>query len=59
MPNTLALIEKVRRRVPRETDYAVAKALELSQSNLTRVLAGKCGLGTKPPYASLRSSSAT
>jgi len=47
MPNTLHLIEQVRRRVPRETDYAVAKALEMSQSNLTRVLAGKCGLGTK------------
>jgi hypothetical protein len=47
MPNTLALIEQVRRRVPRETDYAVAKALEMSQSNLTRVLAGKSGLGTK------------
>jgi transcriptional regulator with XRE-family HTH domain len=47
MPNTLNLIEQVRRRVPRPTDYAVAKALEMSQSNLTRVLAGKSGLGVK------------
>jgi hypothetical protein len=47
MPNTLNLIAQVRRRVPRETDYAVAKALEMSQSNLTRVLAGKSGLGPK------------
>jgi hypothetical protein len=47
MPNTLNLIEQVRRRVPRETDYAVAKALEMQQSTLARVLAGKQGLGTK------------
>jgi len=47
MPNTLNLIEQVRRRVPRETDYAVAKALEMQQSTLARVLAGKQGLGPK------------
>jgi transcriptional regulator with XRE-family HTH domain len=47
MPNTLNLIEQVRRRVPKHTDYAVAKALEMSQSNLTRVLCGKSGLGVK------------
>ena len=47
MPNTLNLIEQVRARLPRQTDYAVAKTLEMSQSNLTRVLAGKSGLGPK------------
>jgi hypothetical protein len=47
MPNTPALLEQVRRRVPRETDYAVAKALEMNQSNLHRVLCGKAGLGPK------------
>jgi len=47
MPNTLHLIERVRQKVPRHTDYAVAKALEMDQSNLQRVLAGKAGLGPK------------
>ena len=47
MPNTLSLIEQVRRHVPRHTDYAVAKALEMTQSDLARVLAGKAGLGNK------------
>jgi hypothetical protein len=47
MPNTLNLIEQVRRQVPRHTDYAVAKALEMNQSNLARVLVGKQGLGPK------------
>jgi Phage related protein len=47
MPNTLNLIEQVRRHVPKHTDYAVAKALEMNQSNLARVLVGKQGLGPK------------
>jgi hypothetical protein len=47
MPNTQLLLEQVRRRCPRETDYAVAKALEMNQSNLQRVLCGKAGLGPK------------
>lgn len=47
MPNTLHLIEQVRRHVPRHTDYGIAKALEMDQSNLQRVLAGKQGLGPK------------
>ena len=47
MPNTLNLIEQVRHRVPKHTDYAVAKALEMDQSNLQRVMAGKQGLGPK------------
>jgi Phage related protein len=47
MPNTLQLIEQVRRKVPRHTDYAVAKALEMGQSNFARVLVGKAGLGPK------------
>jgi hypothetical protein len=45
MPNTLNLLEQVRRRVPRGTDYAVAKALEMDQSHLAKVLCGKAGLG--------------
>jgi hypothetical protein len=47
MPNTLDLIAQVRRKVPRNTDYGVAKALEMDQSYLARVLAGKAGLGPK------------
>jgi hypothetical protein len=47
MPNTLNLIEQIRRQVPHHTDYAVAKALEMQQSHLARVMAGKAGLGTK------------
>jgi hypothetical protein len=47
MPNTLNLIEQVRRRVPHHTDYAVAKALEMQQGYLARVMAGKAGLGPK------------
>ena len=47
MPNTLNLIEQVRRRVPKHTDYAVSKALEMDQSGLARVLCGKAGLGPK------------
>jgi hypothetical protein len=48
MPNTLNLLEEVRRRVPRGTDYAVAKALEMDQSHLAKVLCGKAGLGPIP-----------
>jgi hypothetical protein len=47
MPNTHALIEQVRARVPKHTDYAVAKALELHQSHLIKVLSGKSGIGPK------------
>ena len=48
MPNTLNLLEQVRARVPRHTDYAVAKALEMDQSHLAKVLCGKAGLGPMP-----------
>jgi hypothetical protein len=48
MPNTLNLIEQVRRHVPRHTDYAIAKALEMDQSHLAKVIAGKAGLGPIP-----------
>lgn len=47
MPVTLNLIEQVRARTEKQTDYAVAKALEMSQSNLARVLCGKGTLGEK------------
>lgn len=47
MPITQNLIEQVRRRVPKGTDYAVAKALELNQSHLAKVLCGKSGIGPK------------
>jgi hypothetical protein len=48
MPNTLNLLEQVRARVPKHTDYAVAKALEMDQSHLAKVLCGKAGLGPIP-----------
>ena len=47
MPVTLNLIEQVRARTEKHTDYAVAKALGMSQSNLARVLCGKGTLGEK------------
>jgi hypothetical protein len=47
MPNTDRLLEQVRRVVPRHTDYAIAKALEMNQSDLGRVMCGKQGLGVK------------
>jgi hypothetical protein len=47
MPNTLHLLNQVRAQVPRHTDYAIAKALYMDQSQLQRVLAGKAGLGPK------------
>jgi hypothetical protein len=47
MPNTDRLLEQVRRVVPRHTDYAIAKALGMHQSDLLRVFAGKQGLGLK------------
>lgn len=47
MQNTLLLIEQLRRKVPKGSNYAVAKALEMTQGDLNRVLAGKNGLGIK------------
>jgi hypothetical protein len=47
MPNTHHLLDQVRIRVPNGTDYAIAKALQMNQSNLQRVFAGKAGLGLK------------
>jgi hypothetical protein len=44
---TLALIERVRRTLPRQSNYAVAKALDMEQGQLTRVLKGEFGLGAK------------
>jgi plasmid maintenance system antidote protein VapI len=48
MTNTLHLIERLRRTLPRPTNYALAKALGLSQTTIKNVLAGKHGLGPKP-----------
>lgn len=36
--NTQKLLERVRGKVPKGTDYAIAKALEISQSYLSRLL---------------------
>jgi hypothetical protein len=47
MARTLALIEQVRKRLPRPTNYAVAKALQMDQTTLDKVMAGKHGLGPR------------
>jgi hypothetical protein len=47
MARTIALIEQVRKRLPRPTNYAIAKALHMDQTTLDKVLAGKHGLGTR------------
>jgi hypothetical protein len=48
LPNTYALLARLRRQLPTHTDYALSKALGLSQTTLKHVLAGKHGLGPKP-----------
>jgi hypothetical protein len=45
--NTLKLIERVRSKTETGTDYAVAKALGMNQSNLRRILKGKSFPGDK------------
>lgn len=47
MSNSLKIIARVRELVKNGTDYAVAKALGMNQSNLTRILHGKGHLGDK------------
>jgi hypothetical protein len=47
MNNAQQLIEQLRRKVPRHTNYAIAKALEMTPSQLARVIDGKHGLGPK------------
>lgn len=47
MSNSLKIVERVREHVPRGTDYAVAKALGMTQSNLARITEGKGHLGDK------------
>ena len=47
MQATLSLIEQVRRKLPTHTNYAISKALNMPQSQLTNVLRGKYGLGNK------------
>ncbi len=47
MEATLRLIEQVRRALPTKSNYAVSKALEMPQSQLSEVLKGKYGLGPK------------
>ena len=41
------LINRLRRTLPRPTDYAVAKALDMSQSRLKRVIEGHANVGPK------------
>lgn len=45
MTPSIALAERVRQSTETKTDYAVAKALGISQSNLKQILEGKRGLG--------------
>lgn len=45
MTPSIAIAEAVRKTTDTATDYAVAKALGISQSNLKQVLAGKRSLG--------------
>lgn len=47
MTPSIALAEKVRERTNTGTDYAVAKALGISQSNLAKILEGKRGFGNE------------
>jgi predicted transcriptional regulator len=47
MTRSAAIAEKVRLTTKTQTDYATAKALGISQSNLKQVLDGRRGLGTE------------
>jgi hypothetical protein len=47
MSETLKLLDRVRRALPAKSNYAMAKALQTSQSDLNKVLAGKHGLSLK------------
>jgi transcriptional regulator with XRE-family HTH domain len=47
MFNSNQLIERLRKTLPRQTNYAVAQALGMSQSALNQVLQGKCGFGAE------------
>lgn len=48
MNNHQMLIEQVRRKTATKTNYAVAKALEIDQSQFIKVMAGKSTFGPKP-----------
>lgn len=45
MNPSIALVERIRKTTEKRTNYAVAKALRISQSNLKQVLDGKRNLG--------------
>lgn len=47
MRETLLLLDRVRRALPNKSNYALAKALEMGQSDLNKVMAGKHGLPLK------------
>jgi malate/lactate dehydrogenase len=47
MRETLLLLDRVRRALPSKSNYALAKALGTSQSDLNRVMTGEHGLGLK------------
>jgi transcriptional regulator with XRE-family HTH domain len=47
MTRSAQIAEAIRKTTPRGTDYAVSRALGISQSNLKRVLEGKRNLGTE------------
>ena len=47
MQQTLMLLERVRRTLPTKSNYALSKALGITQSDLNRTLAAKNGLSIK------------
>jgi hypothetical protein len=47
MTNTEHLLERVRVRIGKSSKYALAKALEMTPSQLNDILKGKHGLGSK------------
>jgi hypothetical protein len=47
MKETMMLLDRARRALPQKSNYALAKALETSQSDLNKVLAGEHGLSLK------------
>lgn len=47
MNPSIVLVEKIRETTAKKTNYATAKALGISQSNLSQILLGERGLGVE------------
>lgn len=54
MSNSLKIIDRVRTSTGTGTDYAVAKALGMSQTNLSKVIKGERGLGPTAIFAAAK-----